>query len=120
MSRQGGRKRSCSICLHPRRAEIDAALRGDGRTGERDWSVAERFGLKEGTVGRHRREHLLLYVVPPWSWFCGGTEEGACRAARTMAADLRKAAEGEPNDELRDKMLKRADELERSASGLRG
>lgn len=48
--------RTCSICVHPQRHEIDRALIG------RDSSLRDiegQFGVSRSALSRHKREHLL-------------------------------------------------------------
>jgi hypothetical protein len=47
---------TCTVCASLRSAEIDEAL----RTGVTAAAVARKFGLKQTTVARHRRNHLRL------------------------------------------------------------
>jgi phage terminase small subunit len=49
-----GPGRPCSICAHPQRAEIDAAL---GRS-ETFRNIAKRYGVGLGSAVRHKQEHL--------------------------------------------------------------
>jgi hypothetical protein len=51
--------RTCSICTHERRAEIDRALVGGGSL--RD--IAGRFSLSKSAVERHGGEHLPARLV---------------------------------------------------------
>lgn len=50
---------ACSVCEHPDIAEIDAALAAG--TGRR--AVAQRFGVGEASVQRHRSAHLSPALV---------------------------------------------------------
>ncbi len=47
--------RTCTICGHPKRAEIDKALR-DGEESNR--RIAARFGVAEASIRRHKKNHL--------------------------------------------------------------
>jgi len=51
--------RFCTICSHPKLAEIDAAL----LRREAYRSVAKRFGASESAVYRHLKEHLPLKLA---------------------------------------------------------
>jgi len=51
--------KACSICTHPQRAEIDAAL--IGTHGYR--AVAKRFGASPPAVFRHQSAHLPAHLV---------------------------------------------------------
>lgn len=67
--------RQCSICPHPNRGEIDAAL---GR-GESFGSVSKRYGVSKAAAFRHKREHLgkptrpvLIDAADPTCLGCSG------------------------------------------------
>lgn len=45
--------RPCTVCTHPKRAEIDAALRVSSYR-----TVAKRFGIGEAAANRHKVDHL--------------------------------------------------------------
>jgi len=51
--------RVCTVCTHPQRPEIDRAIVGDGtyRT------IADRYGLSETALKRHKGEHLPGHVA---------------------------------------------------------
>lgn len=51
--------RPCSICRHPQRPAIDAALSG----GDAFRTVAERFGTSPTALFRHKAEHLPQALV---------------------------------------------------------
>jgi hypothetical protein len=51
--------RTCTACSHPQRPEIDRAL-VDGITYR---TIADRFGLSETALKRHRGEHLPGHVA---------------------------------------------------------
>ena len=69
--------RKCSVCLHPKRQQIDAELVLGGRQA----AVSARFGISPDAVGRHARSHL-----PP------GAE-----AVTAPGAFERSAPEGQPD-----------------------
>jgi hypothetical protein len=48
----------CSLCTHPRRAEIDADLLG----GQSTTAVAKKYGGQQTTFARHLRLHLKPHV----------------------------------------------------------
>jgi len=52
--------RTCTICTHPERAVIDAAI-VRGETGIRD--IAGRFGISKSALDRHRKEHLPAHLL---------------------------------------------------------
>ena len=76
--------RACTVCAHPARVEVDAAL----VAGTSYRHVATWHGLKMSAVFRHRRAHLAEPIrVRPCSG-CGGPLDGAssrCAACRTAA-----------------------------------
>jgi len=47
--------RRCTVCDHPQREAIDAALVSDS---EPNRAIADRFGIGLSALGRHRREHI--------------------------------------------------------------
>ncbi len=51
--------RVCSVCTHPQRAAIDKALVDPGTYR----SIADRFGLSETALKRHKSEHLPGHVA---------------------------------------------------------
>src|SRR3712207_9203457 len=51
--------RSCTLCEHPRREEIDRALVGDSS----NLSVSSLFGVSESAVRRHKANHLPAKLV---------------------------------------------------------
>jgi transposase-like protein len=51
--------RRCTVCDHPERHGIDAALVG----GAPYRSVAKRFGLSKSAVYRHKTEHLPAHLL---------------------------------------------------------
>jgi AraC-like DNA-binding protein len=51
--------RTCTICSHSKCAEIDRAL-VDGATYR---TIADRFGLSETALKRHKKEHLPSHVA---------------------------------------------------------
>ncbi len=52
---------TCSICVSPKRAEIDAALAGT----ESLRVLAGRFGTSKSSLARHKTEHLATVVGTP-------------------------------------------------------
>ena len=46
--------RVCTICTHPERETIDAAIVG----GEPYRSITERFSVSAGAIARHKSDHL--------------------------------------------------------------
>ena len=52
--------RTCTICAHPQREEIDQALVA-GREALRD--IARRFATSKDAVARHRAEHLPAVIA---------------------------------------------------------
>ena len=44
----------CSICIHPRRQEIDTAI----VTRQSNRSIARQFDVSKDAVARHRKDHL--------------------------------------------------------------
>jgi hypothetical protein len=48
----------CSLCSHPRRAEIDAALLGGLSTA----AVAKKYGGQQTTFARHLRNHIKPHL----------------------------------------------------------
>jgi transposase-like protein len=52
--------RACSICTHPDREAIDAALTG----GDALRNIAPRFGTSTTALHRHKHEHLLRGAIP--------------------------------------------------------
>lgn len=51
--------RKCSVCVHPERAEIEAAI--VGQIAYRD--IARQWGVSKDAVGRHRKAHLPANLV---------------------------------------------------------
>jgi len=51
--------RSCTLCEHPRREEIDKALVGDSS----NLSISSLFGVSESAVRRHKANHLPAKLV---------------------------------------------------------
>jgi hypothetical protein len=51
--------RTCTICTHPQRAEIDAAA----IAGEAYRDIARRYGMSKDAVMRHAAQHLLAELV---------------------------------------------------------
>ncbi len=51
--------RTCTVCAHPKRSEIDRALL-DGMTYR---TIADRFGLSETALKRHKAEHVPARVA---------------------------------------------------------
>jgi len=52
--------RPCTICTHPRRVEIDRAL----LDGESYPTIAKRFGVSAGALGRHKRSgHVEEFIA---------------------------------------------------------
>ncbi len=51
--------RTCTICTHPQRGDIDAAL----VAGEPYRSIAQRFAVSPDAVLRHKRDHLPAALV---------------------------------------------------------
>ncbi len=51
--------RVCSICVHPEREEINAAL----LAGQPYRSIAKRYEASESAVYRHKLEHLPVHLV---------------------------------------------------------
>jgi hypothetical protein len=51
--------RSCTLCEHPRREEIDRALVGDSS----NLSVSSLFGVSESAIRRHKANHLPAKLV---------------------------------------------------------
>ncbi len=51
--------RTCTVCTHPQRPEIDRAL-VDGITYR---MISDRYGLSETSLKRHRKEHLPSHVA---------------------------------------------------------
>jgi len=52
--------RRCTICDHPKCAEIDRALVGNGTSYRR---IAAQFGVAETSLRRHKAEHLPVLLV---------------------------------------------------------
>lgn len=46
--------RVCTICTHPEREAIDAAIVG----GESYRSITERFSVSAGAIARHKTDHI--------------------------------------------------------------
>jgi hypothetical protein len=53
--------RRCTICIHPRREEIDSALSCGDRTG----AVSARFGVSADALHRHAARHVLASGPAP-------------------------------------------------------
>ncbi len=51
--------RSCTICAHPKRIEIDAALMAS----ESFRNIAARFGISTGALQRHRSQHIATQLA---------------------------------------------------------
>lgn len=51
--------RTCTVCAHPQRARIDAAL----VAGPTYRTIADRYGLSETALKRHRKDHLPAHVA---------------------------------------------------------
>ena len=49
----------CAVCAHPRRADVDAILRGEHNASE----IAQQLGVTRYSVMRHRDKHLVRAVV---------------------------------------------------------
>lgn len=52
--------RVCTVCAHPDRRKIDAALASETSSNRR---IATQYGLSEASVRRHRSEHLPIRLV---------------------------------------------------------
>jgi len=67
----------CSVCTHPQRRAIDAALleRNAGHWGGGYEAIARQFGLVKASVQRHERTHLraALGSLEARPWRSGGT-----------------------------------------------
>src|SRR5215210_4107459 len=50
--------RTCTVCSHPKRDEINRALISGTTRG-----IAGRFDLTKSSIDRHRREHLRPYLA---------------------------------------------------------
>lgn len=50
----------CTICTHPKRAEIDASILTPGASLR---SVAQKFGVSADALGRHQRNGHIMRVV---------------------------------------------------------
>src|SRR5687768_3337477 len=51
--------RLCTVCTHPERAAIDAAL----VSGEPMRGIARRFAVSEDALNRHRRDHIAATLA---------------------------------------------------------
>ena len=51
--------RTCTVCAHPKRGEIDRALIGRESSYR---NIAERFGVSVGALSRHKAGHLFRLV----------------------------------------------------------
>lgn len=76
----------CSVCTHPERVAIDAALAGG--TSTRD--VAGRYGTSKSAVDRHR-QHMPSLVAPPLQTL-HPEPEGFVSVLREAVANLRRLA----------------------------
>jgi hypothetical protein len=52
--------RTCTICRHPERPDIEADL----RAGLPYRDVARRYGISKDAVSRHRANHVSLHATP--------------------------------------------------------
>lgn len=77
--------RTCSICSHEQRAEIERAL----AVGQPYRNVAEHFGTSSSALFRHKRDHLAPHLAR-------ALEE----ATGARAADLVREREGRRADEI--------------------
>lgn len=55
----GKRGRPCRVCQHPRRAEIDEALRNRAKIA----TLVSLYGIGEGNLRRHQKNHLQAAPV---------------------------------------------------------
>lgn len=55
---KGGRP--CRVCHHPRRLEIETALRNGAKVG----TLVELYGVGEGNIRRHAKNHAKAGAVP--------------------------------------------------------
>ena len=51
--------RKCSICEHPKRAEIEKAMLDGASLGE----IAKRFGTTKSSLHRHRKDHVTANLA---------------------------------------------------------
>lgn len=66
--------RKCTVCIHPKQANIDQALLDNAESHQ---AIADRYNLSRSAVSRHRSEHL--------------SERLAAVAERNADADVRQA-----------------------------
>lgn len=52
--------RTCTICRHPERRDIDADL----KAGMPYRAIAQRYSISKDAVSRHRASHVSLYTTP--------------------------------------------------------
>lgn len=86
--------RACTVCIHPERAAIDAALVG----GEPNRRVAARAGISETSVRRHREKHVpgtLVLAQDAEEETSAGNLLERVRAAETHARGLARQAQEE-------------------------
>jgi hypothetical protein len=92
--------RSCTICKHPERTAVDAAL----LAGEPYRSISKRFGTSEPATFRHRDEHIARAVRAAKEL----AQVSAGRSAAEISEDLvRRALElldtAEKNGDIRER-----------------
>jgi hypothetical protein len=93
--------RTCSICTHPQRGEIDAAL----VEGEPYRKIAERWGVSSAALSRHLRTHLVALLA--------GRDEVAADNLLGQVRDLRRQAQA-----IKDR-AEREGELDTALKGIR-
>ena len=100
--------RSCTICGHPERAAIDAALVADAPYRH----IAARFAVSTGALQRHRAEHLpagLAKAREAAEVVQADTLLDRLRALNRETADVLKEAKAARDQELRLKAIARAE-----------
>ncbi len=100
--------RQCSICAHPERATIDAALVADAPYRH----IAARFAVSTGALQRHRAEHLPAGLAKAREAAEVARADTLLDRLRTLnreTADVLREAKGARDQELRLKAIARAE-----------
>lgn len=92
------RGRPCRVCQHPRRAEIDQALRDRASIA----TLVSLHGIGEGNLRRHAKDHLQAVAAPPPAPEASSEPSTVARliTLRTMKVLRDAEASGEPRVQL--------------------
>lgn len=92
------RGRPCRVCQHPRRAEIDEALRNRAKIA----TLVSLYGIGEGNLRRHAKNHLQAAAAPAPAAEASSEPSTVARLLqlRTMKVLRDAEASGEPRVQL--------------------